>query len=168
MHQNVNIYLPPFYVGLLLSLVLEVNYCRLEWVFLRAECWRSYWNVRHINKSSEIVAFVMCTLHQIIQYYFQARSQNCEKRILASSCLSIRIELGSHWKDFHEIWYLSIFRKSVEIFQIPLKLRITGTLDEDPCKFMVVSRSVLLGMRNLSGIIVEKIDILCIVTIWKI
>jgi hypothetical protein len=35
-------------------------------------------------------------------------SQNCEKRLLASSCLSVspsaRLErLGSHWTDFHEI-----------------------------------------------------------------
>jgi hypothetical protein len=29
--------------------------------------------------------------------------------------LSVRIEqLGSNWMDFHEILYLSIFRKSVE------------------------------------------------------
>jgi len=29
--------------------------------------------------------------------------------------LSIRIEqLGSHWTDFHEIWYWRIFRKSVK------------------------------------------------------
>jgi hypothetical protein len=38
--------------------------------------------------------------------------------------LFVRIEkLGSHWKDFHEIWYLSIFRgkKSVEKIQFSLK-----------------------------------------------
>jgi hypothetical protein len=30
--------------------------------------------------------------------------QNCEKRQLASSCPSVRMEqLGSHWTDFHEI-----------------------------------------------------------------
>jgi len=23
-------------------------------------------------------------------------------------------QLGSHWTDFHEIWHLKIFRKSVE------------------------------------------------------
>jgi len=27
--------------------------------------------------------------------------------------MSVRMEqLGSHWTDFHEIWYLGIFRKS--------------------------------------------------------
>ena len=39
---------------------------------------------------------------------FIARSQNCEKRLLASSCVSIRPsarmeQLGFHWTDFHEI-----------------------------------------------------------------
>jgi hypothetical protein len=34
---------------------------------------------------------------------FQARSQNCEKRSLASSRPSFRMEqLGSHWTDFDE------------------------------------------------------------------
>jgi len=29
-------------------------------------------------------------------------------------------KLGSHWTDFHEILYLSIFRKSVEKIQFSL------------------------------------------------
>jgi hypothetical protein len=29
--------------------------------------------------------------------------------------------LSSHWTDFHEIWYLGIFRKSVEDFQASLQ-----------------------------------------------
>jgi hypothetical protein len=57
---------------------------------------------------------------------FQARSQNCVKSLLTSCLLylrpSLRIEhLGSHWTDFHEIWYLSVFRKSVGNIQILLK-----------------------------------------------
>jgi len=53
--------------------------------------------------------------------FFQARSKNCEKRLLASSCGSVhpsartlalplsRIkQLGSHWTDFHEILYFSV------------------------------------------------------------
>jgi hypothetical protein len=37
-------------------------------------------------------------------------------------CPSARMEqLRSHCKDFHEIWYLSIFRKSVKKFQVSLK-----------------------------------------------
>ena len=30
-------------------------------------------------------------------------------------------QLGSYWKDFHEIWYLKIFRKYVEKIQLSLK-----------------------------------------------
>jgi hypothetical protein len=36
--------------------------------------------------------------------YNLALSQNCEKRLLASSCPSVRMkQLGSHWMDVHEI-----------------------------------------------------------------
>ena len=63
---------------------------------------------------------------------FYARSQNCEKRLLASPCLSVhpsvrysssvRMEqLSSQRTDFHEIWYLRIFRKSVQKIQVSLK-----------------------------------------------
>ena len=39
-----------------------------------------------------------------------------------SVCPSVRMEyLGSHWTDFHWIWYLSIFRKSLERIQVLLK-----------------------------------------------
>jgi hypothetical protein len=42
--------------------------------------------------------------------------------VVISVCPSVRIEqLGSHWTEFHEIWYLSIFRKSVEKIQVSLK-----------------------------------------------
>ena len=49
-----------------------------------------------------------------------------KSNLLASSCLSVclsvRIEtLGSQCRNFHEIWYLNIFRKSVEKIQISLK-----------------------------------------------
>jgi hypothetical protein len=41
---------------------------------------------------------------------FQARSQNWEKPLLASSCPSVGVEqLGSHWTDFDEIWKLRHF-----------------------------------------------------------
>ena len=57
----------------------------------------------------------------------KATSQNCEKRVLGSSCLSIRLsvrmeQLGSHWTEFHKVWYLSNFRKSVEKIHVSLTL----------------------------------------------
>jgi hypothetical protein len=37
-------------------------------------------------------------------------------------CLSVGMaELGSHWADFHEIWYLSNFGKCVEKIEVSLK-----------------------------------------------
>ena len=43
-----------------------------------------------------------------------------------SACLSLHSSVhmkhvGSHWTDFREIWYMSIFRKSVEKVQVSLK-----------------------------------------------
>ena len=58
---------------------------------------------------------------------FQERSQNYEKQLLVchvclSVCLSVHVkQLDSHWTDFHDIWYLSIFRKFVDKFQVSLK-----------------------------------------------
>ena len=51
--------------------------------------------------------------------YFQARSQNREKRPIASSCMSVCLyvrikQLGSHWMDFDYILYFWLFTKSVE------------------------------------------------------
>ena len=61
---------------------------------------------------------------------FGAHSQNCVKRLLASSCLSVRLclrpsvrmeQFDSHWTNFLEVWYFSIFRKCVEKIQVSLK-----------------------------------------------
>jgi len=58
----------------------------------------------------------------MIGNFRKAQSQNCEKRLVASPCLSVRMkQLGSHWKNFHEIWCLHIFRKAVEEIQALLK-----------------------------------------------
>jgi hypothetical protein len=47
-----------------------------------------------------------------------------KKRLLVSSCLSVRPhgKLGSHWTDFHKIWYFNfLFVKFVDKIQISLK-----------------------------------------------
>jgi hypothetical protein len=60
-------------------------------------------------------------------YFSYGCSQSCEELLLASSCPSVRPpanmeQLGSsHWNDFCEIWYVSIYRKSVEKIQVSLK-----------------------------------------------
>jgi len=75
----------------------------------------------------EIVNEVQVTLtnltHPYVEILFEALSQNCEKRLTASSCLSVRPsvrveQLGSHWTDFHEVWYLGIFRTTAEKIQV--------------------------------------------------
>ena len=56
--------------------------------------------------------------------------------------LSVRMEkLSSHWTGFHEIQYLSIFRKHVKKIHVSLKYnKNNGTLHEDQCTFVIVSR----------------------------
>ena len=56
----------------------------------------------------------------------------------------------SQWTDLLKIWYLNIFRKSVEKLQVSYLRRIAGTIHEYVCIFMIISRSVLLRMRNIS------------------
>ena len=60
---------------------------------------------------------------------------------------------GSHWTDFHEIWYLSIFYENFSRkFKFHWTLtRITGTLHEDRCTFIITSLCILLGMKNISN-----------------
>jgi len=81
---------------------------------------------------------------------FWARSQNCGKWLVASWCLSVRMEhLSSHRTDFHDIWYLSIFRKNVEKIRVSLKSdKNNKYFTWRP--FSILSRSFLLGMRNFS------------------
>jgi hypothetical protein len=82
---------------------------------------------------------------------FWAPSWNFEKRLLATSCPSVRVkQLGSQWTDFDKTWYLSFFfenlsRKS-KFNKNPIK--ITGTLHEDVSTFMTISLYILLRMRN--------------------
>ena len=60
--------------------------------------------------------------------HFSARSQNCEWRLLASSCpsaflMSVRMkQLGSHWTDYHEILYLRTSPIFVEKIQVSFKI----------------------------------------------
>jgi len=50
------------------------------------------------------------------------RSRNEKKGLSVSSCPYVRMEqLGSHWTDFHEILYLSIFRKYVGEIHVSLQ-----------------------------------------------
>ena len=63
-------------------------------------------------------------------------------------------QLGFHWKYFHEIQHLSIFRKySVKVKLLLKYARVTSTLHEDVGKFLIISRSFLLIKGNVLGIV---------------
>jgi len=52
-----------------------------------------------------------------------AKLQKVTISLVMSVCLSFcpYKQLDSHWTDFHEIWYLNIFLKSVMKIQVSLK-----------------------------------------------
>jgi hypothetical protein len=52
-----------------------------------------------------------------------ARLRRAAVSFVMSVRLSVRMEqLGSHWTDFHEIWYLSVFQKSVAKIIFSIKI----------------------------------------------
>jgi len=80
---------------------------------------------------------------------------------LMSICPSVRLynppsdlswkKLGSHWTDFHEIWYFSIFRKSVKKIQLSLKSdRYNGYFTWRQIYIFIISCSILLIMRDVT------------------
>jgi hypothetical protein len=61
-------------------------------------------------------------------------------------------QLGCHWTEFHEICYFIIFRKPVEKIQLLLKSnKNNSTLHDDVHIFVIISRWILLRMRNVPG-----------------
>ena len=57
---------------------------------------------------------------------FRRVCKDCEKQLLDSFVVSVRPsvhleQFGSHEADFHKIWHLSSFRKSVEKIQVSLQ-----------------------------------------------
>ena len=76
------------------------------------------------------------------------------KRLLISSCLSVRVpvrmeQLGSHWTDFHEIWYVFVEHLSRKFKFHYNRTRIT-VLYMKTCPFSIISHSVLLTMKPSS------------------
>jgi len=75
-----------------------------------------------------------------------------------SVCPSIWNNLAPTGRIFVEIWYLSIFQRSVKEIQVSLKSAKNKVyLMETNVHFFIISPSFLLRMRNVSGKIVEKI-----------
>ena len=96
---------------------------------------------------------------------FSVRSENYELRLLASKCLCMSVclsihpsvfmkQLGSHWKDFVEIWYLSFFRNLSRIFN---PTRLACTLHEDVFTFMTNLAELFLEWAIFQITFVENI-----------
>jgi hypothetical protein len=66
-----------------------------------------------------------CKIWESCVICFQTRPKNCEKRLLASSCPSVRRLHGttrlSHWADFDKTCYFGFIRKIVEKIQVSWK-----------------------------------------------
>jgi len=56
------------------------------------------------------------------------------------------------------MWYLGIYRKTKEKIQLSLKSDFTCTLHEDQRTLTIISRPLLLRMRNTPDKFVEKIN----------
>jgi hypothetical protein len=110
----------------------------LAWVLLNhtkhiilGRCSTSFWAIIFTCQSMDSVIscfFILRATKQsaAISLCIFEHPQNCERlsHVCSSVCLtvhpSVRIQL-SFCTDFHEIWYVSVFRKSVEKIQVTLK-----------------------------------------------
>jgi hypothetical protein len=92
-----------------------------------------------------------------VGFSFKERSQKCEKRLLASLCLSLRPSVRPHeitllplyvfqLNLMFEIFFENLSRK-FRLHSDPT--RITGTLHEDVSTFLTIFRWILLRMRNV-------------------
>jgi len=60
-------------------------------------------------------------------------------------------QLASHRTNFHEIWYLSILRKTVENIKVSLKSeKNKGYFTWRPAHCLIIYSSILLTTRNVS------------------
>jgi len=71
-------------------------------------------------------------------------------------------QLGYHWTDFREISHWSIFRKSVEMFQVSLMLDKNNGYSNVGSRvraFMVIFFFILLRMKMFQTEVVETIKV---------
>jgi len=96
----------------------------------------------------------------VTSHTFQVLLQNCEKRLLDSSCPSVRTEqLGYQWTDFHEIWYEYFSKICRQKFTFHWNLTwITGTLHEDQYELLIYLAHFL-EWETFQTEVVEKIKI---------
>jgi hypothetical protein len=94
---------------------------------LQNETWRWFFTFSFLRlvvkwSISLCVFYSSCLLRSLTFLGAFAKLRKATVSFVMSVRLSVRMEqLGSHWTDFHEIWYWRIFRKSVEKIQVSLK-----------------------------------------------
>ena len=115
--------------------------------------------------------YIIWRVHQYLlqaqksEFYLDllALPQNCEELLLDLSCLcvcpSICVQqFVSHETDYYEVWYLRILQIFVKKIQVSLNSdKNIGTLREDQCTFMIITRLILLQMRNIAQNYVREI-----------
>ena len=96
-----------------------------------------WWLIKHLEKNT--VSF--------LGYLANLRKPAISFVLLVSPFVRME-QLDFHWKDFYEIWYFRIFRKSVETIRVSLKSDENNTLLEDVCTFIKMCLLILLKIRN--------------------
>ena len=143
---KVSYFKKPFSPNTAFSLYKQFSFYNSRYVFRPVGSWRG--EAVTLTLAVNEIGTVQCTY-----------MRNCEKRLLASSCLSIRLsvrmeQLGPNRTDFHEIWYFNIFLKYVEKEKKVLSTPSFGgevKLSVPCCRFAASKRSLnLRGSRNLS------------------
>jgi len=83
-----------------------------------------------------------------------AKLRKATVSFVMSVCLSIRTsvrleQLGSNWTNFHEIWYLNIFRQSVDEIMFLHNLTIMADTSGEDLRTFMISRGIIRRMRNI-------------------
>ena len=96
-------------------------------------------------------AFFLSALAKLRKATINFVTSVCPPPPLPSLRASVSVEqLGSHWTDFIKFVFWIFFENLLKE-KVLLKSDSTGTLHEDQCTFFfTVSRSILLGIRNVS------------------
>ena len=107
----------------------------------------------HRLRSAQIIIIIIIT-HYLFCFCLSGAFAKLRKATL-SFVVSVRPfgrmeQLGFHWTDFHEIWYLSILKKSVTKIQVSLRSdKNNGYFPMKSNKhFFIIYRSVLLRMKR--------------------
>jgi len=101
------------------------------WFYLNVSCLVTHWKLIGCKDVPHKICRLLCAFAKLRN----ATISFCHV------CPSVRIEqLLSHWTNFHQIWYLSIFRKYLEKIQVSLKSdKNNGYFGEDEYIYRSIS-----------------------------